>query len=450
MIVCILLEQEEVLPDALLEELLRAAPRVTAGAGRLWLDVRGLQVAEVCGPLGSRLAEAGVVARFGAAGRPMVAEVAARLAEAGGRVEVPAGGEREFLAPVALADLGVTEPLLGWLADVGIERCGELAGVTREAVEVRFGGEAVQWWEWSRGRDERRLFVAVPPERPQASIDFVDYVVTDPERLIFTANALLGGVCERMVASGSHARRLRLRLPLANGQVWERTLKTARPTADRPAWLRLARALLERLTVPDSVAGMSIEVEATEAASAVQGDLFDTGFATASAVEAAVGRVLEDQGPVAQKPVSSGHPLAEVRSGYRELSVGEALGVRNGDARGHGAAAESADPAPAAGPERAAVPSVEEPVGLTLQLLDEPRQVVVETVRRRDHQLPVRYRDGQWHAIVNAAGPDRISGGQWDESYAREYFRAVTSEGTLVWLFRDAGRERWYLHGWWD
>jgi protein ImuB len=52
--------------------------------------------------------------------------------------------------------------------------------------------------------------------------------------------------------------------------------------------------------------------------------------------------------------------------------------------------------------------------------------------------------------VVNAAGPDRVSGGQWDVTYAREYFRAVTSEGTLVWLFREAGRDRWYLHGWWD
>jgi hypothetical protein len=95
-------------------------------------------------------------------------------------------------------------------------------------------------------------------------------------------------------------------------------------------------------------------------------------------------------------------------------------------------------------------PPADEPVGLTLQLLDEPRPVVVETARRRDHHVPVRYRDGRWHAVVNAAGPDRVSGGQWDVSYAREYFRAVTSEGRLVWLFRDAARDRWYLHGWWD
>ena len=89
-------------------------------------------------------------------------------------------------------------------------------------------------------------------------------------------------------------------------------------------------------------------------------------------------------------------------------------------------------------------------MGLTLQLLDEPRLVTVETARRRDHHVPVRYRDGRWHAVVNAAGPDRVSGGQWDVSYAREYYRAVTSEGRLIWLFRDAARNRWYLHGWWD
>src|SRR5690606_28445255 len=240
----------------------------------------------------------------------------------------------------------------------------------------------------------------VPPEQPNASVDFVDYVVTDPERLIFTTNALLGGVCGQMRERGAHARRLLLRLPLANGSVWERTLRTARPTADRAAWLRLARALLERLTVPDAVTGVAVQVESTEAAASVQGDLFDTGFATASAVETAISRLIEDQGEVLLEPAASGHPLVERRGGYRPLTMREVLHTR-----------------PAAAGE---------PVGLTLQLLPEPRAIAVETVERRDHVMPVRYRDGPWHAIVHAAGPDRVSGGQWDATYAREYFRAVT------------------------
>jgi hypothetical protein len=88
--------------------------------------------------------------------------------------------------------------------------------------------------------------------------------------------------------------------------------------------------------------------------------------------------------------------------------------------------------------------------GLTLQLLPEPKPVLVETVGRRDHLLPIRYRDGQWKQLVTVAGPDRLSGGQWDESYAREYFRGVTREGVMVWLYRDARTDQWFLHGWWD
>jgi hypothetical protein len=74
----------------------------------------------------------------------------------------------------------------------------------------------------------------------------------------------------------------------------------------------------------------------------------------------------------------------------------------------------------------------------------------VTTRRRRDHQLPVQFRDKEWTRISSAAGPDRVSGGQWTEPYAREYFRCVTDDGMMVWLFRDAREDEWYLHGWWD
>jgi hypothetical protein len=90
------------------------------------------------------------------------------------------------------------------------------------------------------------------------------------------------------------------------------------------------------------------------------------------------------------------------------------------------------------------------PPELRLQLLPEPREVLVETVQRRDHVVPVRYRDRQWRQIVTVAGPDRISGGKWEESYAREYFRAVIVDGGLVWIYRDARTDRWYLQGRWD
>ncbi|HVZ50058.1 MAG TPA: hypothetical protein VG916_14825, partial [Gemmatimonadaceae bacterium] len=95
-----------------------------------------------------------------------------------------------------------------------------------------------------------------------------------------------------------------------------------------------------------------------------------------------------------------------------------------------------------------------------LQLAPAPLAITVETAPRRDHLVPARYRDADgWHELVNVAGPERVSGRAWDgaHAYAREYFRCVTREGVLVWLFRDAHERkatppggRWYLHGWWD
>ena len=50
------------------------------------------------------------------------------------------------------------------------------------------------------------------------------------------------------------------------------------------------------------------------------------------------------------------------------------------------------------------------------------------------------------------AGPDRVSGGQWNADYSREYFRCVREDGMMVWLFRGAKQQTsdWFLHGWWD
>jgi hypothetical protein len=62
----------------------------------------------------------------------------------------------------------------------------------------------------------------------------------------------------------------------------------------------------------------------------------------------------------------------------------------------------------------------------------------------------VRYRDGEWRRFVTVSGPERVSGGQWEQAYAREYFRGVSVDGLLVQVYRDARSGNWYLQGWWD
>ena len=400
-------------------ELLAIVPRITLADEAVWADARGLPVHATAHALLARAQACGLSdVRVGVDVVPIVAELRAKAAAAGTVDDCTA------IEPLPLRLICDDDRLLTLLEGVGVRHCGDLAALDREAVEVRFGADAVQLWQWSRGEDTRRVFTTSPSERLHASTDFIDYVVTDPERLIFVANALFTTVCDQLRERGEHARRIRLTLTLANQTSWQRTIRPARPTASRAVWLRLTRTLLEKLTVPDAVTGVLIEVEATEPAAAVQGDLFDVGFATASALESAIGRLIELQGNILVKPVSSQDARVEKRTEWQvdELST-KVL----------------ADVSAASGPPE-----------LRLQLLPEPREVLVETVQRRDHVVPVRYRDRQWRQIVTVAGPDRISGGKWEESYAREYFRAVIVDGGLVWIYRDARTDKWYLQGQWD
>jgi protein ImuB len=451
------------------------APRVRVEREVIWADGRGLNARSLAERLLARLSEEGVVARAGVAAVPVVAEVAARWGcgsngategrtpflvkertgwgwrrggslaggfsardngegEGEGETEpavvvVVQGAEREWLGSLPVVALGPEPRLAALLDGLGVRTIGALAALEREAVEVRLGAEAVGLWRLARADDRRPLFLPVPPERPHGSIDFVDYVLTDPARLLFTANALLGPLCDRLAARGEHARSLRLVLPLANGEGWERTIRPARPTASRETWLRLIRGLLERLTVPDAVTGVGLEIGATEPAAVRQGDLFDRGFATATAVEAALARLVERAvAPV--EPETSGHPLVERRGKWVDQRAA------NGELRT--ASCEL-------------IRAVSQ-AGVALQLLAEPRRLVVESVPRRDHEVPVRLRDRSgWREVAMAAGPDRISGGRWEEeAYAREYYRCVTDEGVLLWVYRDGREGAWYLHGWWD
>jgi hypothetical protein len=125
-------------------------------------------------------------------------------------------------------------------------------------------------------------------------------------------------------------------------------------------------------------------------------------------------------------PSNSSHPLIEKRTRWQVQEPGHA-------ARAHMLEETRADPQ------------------LTLQLFPEPRRITVKTARRRDHDLPIKYRDTDaWILVEAAAGPDRVSGEQWETPFAREYFRCVTEDGTLIWIYRDATSGEWFLQGWWD
>jgi hypothetical protein len=359
---------------------------------------------------------------------PICAEVAARHGEKA-LTAIPSGTERDYLARFPIGVLEPSLSLASLLDGIGVESCGDLARLDLESVEVRFGGEGARLWRLSRADDSRRIFTSIPRALPAASLDWVDYTLKDPERLVFIINALIGNITTELASRGQCARELTMIFSLANRESFEHLVRPARSTASHKAWMRLIRSHLERITLPDGVVGITIRVESVTGEVERQGDIFDRGFATSRAAEETIAQLLDDQGAVVVTPRNNQHPLIDRRTEWVSQEPSQAsarIQIRERVVK--------ATAAPR----------------LTLQLLPEPRRVGVTTKQRRDHQLPVQFRDKEWKQISSAAGPDRVSGGQWGEPYAREYFRCVTDDGMMVWLYRDARDDSWYLHGWWD
>ncbi|HEU4632062.1 MAG TPA: hypothetical protein VFS08_20090 [Gemmatimonadaceae bacterium] len=495
---------------ALVAALLTVAPHVAVetrpGGTLFWVDARGLPARRVARAVLRLARQAGApasgaaAARVGMARTAVAAELAATTLPPDVRragVEpppitvVPPGTDEAFLAPLPLAALaraaaepdapgtnapgtnapgagaprggrhaaGAARPeaLVAALRDVGLETCGDLARLTRAAVELRFGAAGVALWRLARAdatvrtRHPLALFPPRPRALPSASLAWDDYAVRDLERLAFVVNRLAATVCDGLRAWGEGARAMTVRVALADRTALDCPVRAARATASRRSWARLVRAALDRATLPDAVVGLALRVDAAGDVGALQGDLFDRGFQAGAAVAEALAQIVDDGRATIVGLAPSHHPLLERRARWRARELGAVL--QEDDARAERAAAGRAAATRASA------------AALALQLLPAPRRVVVTTTRRRAHDVPVRFADpapererGPWPAdvpLLTAAGPDHVSGGEAAGApYAREYFHALTADGVLVLLFRDAaapeGDGAWYVHGWWD
>ena len=390
----------------------------------LWADARGLHVRSLADTLLSRLRAHGC--RSPKAGIAATA-VAARVAAIYGQdpvTAVPLQEDREWLAPFPVMVLDPEPDLANLLDGTGIECCGELAELDQASVELRFGAAGVALWRLARADDRSLLFGPPPPPLPQAALEWTDYVLRNPERLLFVINRLAENVTTALRELGRGAHAFTLAFTLDRGGAVEHQLHPSRPNADQRTWMRLIRDELERVELPDAVCGVSLRVDAVLPSARIQGDLLDRGFASAGAAETALARVLDERARLLS-PVNSRHPLLRCRTVWREEPA--AIVWRRAEVRG---------------------PDLEP--RLDLHLLPEPQPIVVETGASRGFLVPLRYHDREgWHDLSVANGPDCLSGGEWDDRFAVELYGCVRADGELVQLARNVRDDRWTLEGSW-
>jgi len=102
--------------------------------------------------------ELGLCASLGIASCKVVAKVASELSKPDGLLEVAAGRESYFLAPLPIAKLpGIGKKTEQILNRLGVHTVGQLAAMPLDALKSRFGVSGEWMHEYSRGIDNRQV-----------------------------------------------------------------------------------------------------------------------------------------------------------------------------------------------------------------------------------------------------------------------------------------------------
>ncbi len=183
----------------------------------------------------------------GIAANKLVSRLAARAGKPGGRLVVPPGRERAFLAPLPVAALpGLSREALEALDVAGIHRIGQVAALPADALGAVLGRRALPLIRQAQGIADEPVGVRRKgsEEGWAERIEFPEDAWE--ERLLLAA---LRGMLERLMAAvraaGVEVRRLTLELRYTDRAESRHSLDLAEPSCTEDDALPLLPALLE-------------------------------------------------------------------------------------------------------------------------------------------------------------------------------------------------------------
>ncbi len=206
-----------------------------AGLDEAYIDVTGCEAHGTPRQLALRIKERvkkelKLIASVGVASCKVVAKIASDLGKPDGLVEVAAGQEKDFLAPLPVASLpGVGKKTEQALKAMGISTVGQLATLPPEAVNNRFGAAGVMIHHYANGIDNRE----VEPPGEAKSISRETTLAEDTLDRAFL-QAILRYLCERVGAElrqeSKHARTITLKLRYADFETITRRISSKEVT----------------------------------------------------------------------------------------------------------------------------------------------------------------------------------------------------------------------------
>jgi protein ImuB len=356
---------------------------------------------------------------------------------------VPHGHDSGYLAPAPLALIPMEDELRLALQALGLRTVGQLAELSAEDVERRWGSEGLTAWRLAHGDDPRRPVLARPADLPMVDAE-LPVPATTMEPILFLVRAALESLTNRLAARGQGVAALSITLSLDDARhalpssaltrahTVTREVRLPRPVGRPGPLFERCRALLDTWPLTAPALGVGVAVVTAAPLPGEQGNLLDATWRDAAAVDAALARLRAELGPnVVVKPVAR-----DAHAPERMGSWSESLAVEH-------TPVEAARGAPGPMSTAVAVAQTQDPA---IRLLESPESVFVVC----DDGVPcaMTWR-GRRLTIERAIGPERLSGDWWDNGYRRDYWRCESAFGDFV-LYLDRMDDQWWVQGWFD
>ncbi|MGD1915212.1 MAG: DNA polymerase Y family protein [Phycisphaerales bacterium] len=412
----------------------RFSPLVqTDGVDGLWLDITGCAhlfggERGMCEMVVDGLQKLGVRSRVAIADTHGCAWAIARYAtprssEDGSSIVLP-GEQRGAMAPLPIAALNIDDAPVSALADLAIDRVGQLLEIPRRVLPSRFGNALLLALDCALGHAMEPL-TPIRPVAPCRSESVFDGYTTNVEAIELAVRELLDDVCDQLAGRGRGARRLVLELGRYELDALAIHVTTSVPTRDAKHLWALVRPKLERAHL-----GFGVErVTATVSRDAliVPSQIVRWGGgddADGSAGEAEAAELVDVLAGRLGKGAVRGAVLKESHLPERAFEWVSPAAQRSGaDIR----------------------PPGERPT----TLLDPPMPTTAIALTPDGPVHRIRWQNED-RMVVACVGPARI-GGEWWRGHGttRDYFRVRCEDGVCLWVARARESGRWYVHGVW-
>lgn len=345
------------------------------------------------------------------------------------------GALPEALMRLPVGALRVENRVVDELAEVGIDRIGQLLEAGREEIAGRFGPEVLLRVDQAFG-EAMEVIEPMRPEPPLLVSRRFAGPTTQYEAIEQAVQGLVEHLWRALLKREAGVRRLVLEVERLNRDLRperaQESITLSRPSRDAEHLWAILRPRVERLHLGEGVERIELIARRTSLLSHEQeqfaGESHDLNLA---AIGEAAGQLID----LLQSRLGT---RAVVRCQPHDTHIPEAA------FRFHPASEGGLAPGPpTTGEMEGDRPTV---------LLERPEPVRVTLLQPEGPVIGVQWRS--LHRIVSAVGPERIGRRWWhfglsSRQPARDYYKLQDEQGQWLWVYRNRATGRWFVHGLW-